>query len=103
MSRATLPHRRPNTTRTLELNGHRIHLTIGFDPLDRPREMFARLEKPGSDLDLLLDDIGVLVSVALQHGATPADLAHSMGRLSTGERASILGHLIDALAAEVAA
>lgn len=100
MSRATLPTRRPNATRTLEINGHRIHLTIGFNSLAEPREVFARLEKPGSDLDLLLDDIGVLISLTLQHGAGTAALAHSMGRLSSGERASILGHLVDAVAAE---
>ena len=92
-----------NFTTWMENNIDALNEAIGFDLTGRPRETFARLEKTGSDLDLLLDDIGVLISLALQHGASPADLAHSMGRVSSGERSSILGHLVDALAAEVAA
>ena len=100
MSRTALPHRRPCATRSLEIGGQVAHLTVGFDPAGQPKECFARLRKPGSDLDQLLDDVAVLVSIALQSGVTPAELAHSMARLGSGGRASLVGHVIDALVSE---
>ena len=46
-------------------------------------------------MDLLLDDACVALSLLLQHGVRPRDLAHSMGRLEEKAPASIIGALID--------
>lgn len=100
MPRERLPNRRPSETRTVEYHGTRFELTIGFRPgpgAPVPAEVFCRSAKPGSDLDQLLDDASVIVSLALQHGADPAAIGRSLGRLHD-QPASVLGAIADVLA-----
>ena len=97
MPRERLPNRRQSETVDLWHGGQRYHLTIGEYPDGRPAEVFLHGAKPGSDTDLLCDDIGVLVSRLLQHGDDPASLAAGIGRLGNGEAASIIGRVADIL------
>ena len=53
----------------------------------------------GSTLDALLADACVVVSCLIQHGVEPQDLAASMGRLGNAEPASIIGAVVDLVAA----
>jgi hypothetical protein len=53
----------------------------------------------GSNLDALLTDACVVVSCLIQHGAEPRDLAASMGRLGNAEPASVIGAVLDLVAA----
>ncbi len=103
MPRERLPDRRQAETLDLWHGGRRYHLTIGEFPDGRPGEIFLHGAKPGSDTDLLCDDIGVLISRLLQYGDDPASLASSMGRLGDGTTAaSLVGAVVDVLAAPVA-
>jgi hypothetical protein len=79
MARARLPDRRPALTREIEHAGHRFSVTIGFDLAGRPREVFAGGSKIGTDLGHMIADHCVVVSLALQHGCTTAELEKSMG------------------------
>ena len=79
MARVRLPDRRPALTREIEHAGHRFSVTIGFDLTGRPREVFAGGAKIGTDLGQLIADHCVVVSLALQHGCTSAELEKSMG------------------------
>ncbi len=72
MPRERLPDRRQAETVDLWHGGRRYHLTVGKYPDGRPGEIFLHGAKPGSDTDLLCDDIGVLISRLLQHGDSPA-------------------------------
>ena len=55
--------------------------------------------KSGSELDGLLDDSAILISMLLQHGVEPAALANTMGRLGDGTSpASVIGAIVDLLA-----
>ena len=54
-------------------------------------------------LDALLADACVVVSCLIQHGVEPSDLATSMGRLGNAEPASIIGAVVDLVAAANAA
>jgi hypothetical protein len=105
MTRERLPNRRPNETTTLVFGGLRFAVTIGFFPADgRPGEVFASGAKSGCDLDYLLDDACVALSLLLQHGVEPAALANSMGRVGDGVTpASLIGALADRLAERKAA
>ena len=105
MTRNRLPNRRPNETTTLVFGGMSFAVTIGFFPAnDRPGEVFASGAKSGCDLDYLLDDACVALSLLLQHGVQPAALAKSMGRSGDGVTpASIIGALADRLAEQEAA
>ena len=103
MPRERLPDRRQSETVNLWHGGRRYHLTIGEFPDGRPGEIFLHGAKPGSDTDLLCDDIGVLISRLLQYGDDPASLASGMGRLGDGTTAaSLVGAVVDVLAAPVA-
>lgn len=104
MIRRRLPNRRPSETTCIRwptVGGRRIHITAGFDPATgEVREAFLRGGgRVGSDTDLLLDDLAVLVSRLLQHGESPAEIARGLGRLPDGAPASIAGAVVDVLVA----
>ena len=102
MPRERLPDRRQSETVDLWHGGRRYHVTIGQYDDDRPGEVFLHGAKPGSDVDLLRDDIGVLMSRLLQYGDDPASLAAGIGRLGNGDPASIVGAIADVLATKAA-
>ena len=99
MTRTRLPDRRAAETVALEHNGTRFMVTIGFYPDGRPGEVFTHGIRTGSSLDALLADACVVVSCLIQHGVEPRDLAASMGRLGNAEPASIIGAVVDLVAA----
>lgn len=83
-----------------------FYLTIGFDPsTSKPCEVFyAEGFRSGSDLEFLVIDACIVISVALQHGIEPSAMAKSLSRRETpgGEMvdASILALILRALADE---
>lgn len=80
--RTRLPNRRPSTTDTITAGDQAVDATVGFDPASgRPAELFIAGSK--GDLALILDDVAVIISVALQHGLPAAALAKSVARLPT--------------------
>jgi hypothetical protein len=99
MTRVRLPDRRAAETIQLEHNGTRFMVTIGFYPDGRPGEVFTHGIRTGSSLDALLADACVVVSCLIQHGAEPREFAASMGRLGSAEPASIIGAVVDLVAA----
>jgi hypothetical protein len=99
MTRVRLPDRRFAETVALEHAGARFMVTIGFYPDGRPGEVFTHGARSGSTLDALLADACVVVSCLIQHGAEPRDLAASMGRLGNAEPASVIGGVVDLVAA----
>lgn len=96
-ARRRLPNRRPSANVDLTHAGIEFVVTIGYDRMARPAEIFCRARRPDSHADLIADDASVLLSLALQHGIAPGDLGHSIGR-TNGEPASIVGALVDLLA-----
>ena len=84
--RRRLPGRRPSLKQELQVGGQSFTVDIGFDPATGdPSEMFLNAGKEGSLLNALLADAAVVISVALQCGIEPADLAKSVGRLPEGQ------------------
>ena len=100
--RIPLPPRRPYETRKLTWAGHSVFVTIGYDETcTHAREIFYDGGyKSGSDMEALVSDLCIALSVMLQHeGVTAAGLARSMStafELHTGKEkpASILGLLL---------
>jgi hypothetical protein len=99
MTRKRLPDRRPAETIALDYDGTRYMVTIGFYPDGRPGEVFTHGARSGSAMDALLADACVVVSCLMQHGAEPGDLSASMGRLGNATPASIIGAVVDVVAA----
>jgi hypothetical protein len=99
MSRIRLPQRRAAETVEIEHGGQRFTVTTGFYPDGRPGEVFTHGIQTGSTLDALLADTCVLISLLMQHGVDAREFAPSMGRLGGSEPASIIGAVIDLIAA----
>ncbi len=106
MTRQRLPDRRPSATRVIRWVGSDDNLTeyavtVGFFLDGRPGEVFCSAGKVGSTMRTTLEDACVVVSLALQHGVTPAQLVHSMARVpvsvTTSRPASIVGAIAEAL------
>lgn len=78
-ARQTPPPRRMHTVRRISLAGTTLHLGIGCDmATGEPREVFITGGKEGSDVQLLVQHVATLISMALQHGAAPETLARAM-------------------------
>ena len=102
--RRRLTNRRPAITTRIEAAGIAAHATVGFDVMaGAAREVFLRPTgggKTGSALDLLLDDVAVVISVALQHGVPVTALSKSTGSTPEGAPASIVGAALDLVVGE---
>lgn len=103
--RRRLPDRRPSETHTLR---HRhedgrvtaFQVTIGYAPDDpmRPLELFYDAGfRSGADLEFLVQDAAVLMSLLLQHGVAPETLARSLSSTGDGAPGSLIGTLVAAL------
>jgi hypothetical protein len=79
MDRKRLPTRRPNETVKVEINSMTYFLTLGYDPdTGRICEVFGSARKASSDLDYLVADACVVISIALQSGVEASDMLRSM-------------------------
>jgi len=74
-----------------------IHVTVGFYPDGALGEVFVDIAKSGADIASVVRDAGVVISLALQHGITVADLQHAVSRDSSGAAVSILGAIVDCI------
>lgn len=100
MSRRRLPNRRLSKTFELMHRDLRHHVSIGYysDTL-KAGEVFARGPKAGSMMEAVLSDACTLMSLLLQYGASPEEIARAMAR-NMGPPATILGAIADLLAAQ---
>jgi len=77
--RQKLDNRRLNVTRLLKMTNQKYHVSFGIEPETyRIGEVFIRGSKIGSDMDILLDDATVILSLALQYGVPLDQLIHSL-------------------------
>jgi len=103
MTRERLPSRRAAETIQIEHGGQRFTVTVGYYPDGRAGEVFTHGMRTGSTLDALLADACVLMSVLMQLGIEAREIASSMGRLGSSEPASVIGAVLDLIAAGSAA
>jgi len=99
MSRRILPQRRRAETFTVVHWNQAFAVTVGFYPDGTVGEVFIESRKTGGDVEAIARDSAVVVSLALQHGAAVEAIAHAITRSSNGAPSSILGAVVDALAA----
>ena len=107
MTRTRLPHRRPALTIDTAWQGHPLTVTVGMMPNGTPGEVFAQTAHGGQMQDAIADAC-VLISIALQHGVQPADLAKSLGRvphwangIETDAPASPVGTILEVIEGEM--
>ena len=105
MSREPLPTRRPSVLRHVDWEGHHLTVAASYYPATGDiGEVFADTDKGGQMHDTL-SDACTLISIALQHGITVAELSKSMAEapdLMRGKGntlpASPIGAILNALA-----
>ncbi|MBV7408174.1 hypothetical protein [Maritimibacter sp. DP1N21-5] len=109
MTRTRIAPRRPAVTRDVEWstgNGSQFFsLTLGYDPeTGQLAEVFySDGQRVGSQLQHEISDGCVLISLLLQHGATPAEIGRSLSRvpvMGTDQPASVIGAIAKTLAEE---
>ena len=66
--RARLPYRRLQATEAVAWRGREWLLSVGFDRSGAVREAFVKGLKAGSEMDAIMDDACVLLSLLLQAG-----------------------------------
>ena len=77
--RTVLPNRRPGCTTEIIHEGHSYIVTFGFDKVGRVREVFLRQNKTGSDIDSMMSDACIAISLLLQHGMDIHGLVAAFG------------------------
>jgi hypothetical protein len=73
-------------------------MQIGCFPDGALGEIFLDAAKQNSGLDAFAADAAILVSLLLQHGATPAEIGHALRCPPDGTAASLIGAVVDRLA-----
>src|SRR5262245_57560260 len=96
-ARRRLPHRRGAVALDIEHADHRYRMHLGYFPDGAVGEVFVDPAKQNSMLDAFAADAAILVSLLLQHGATPAELGHALRRAPDGSAASLVGVVVDRL------
>lgn len=97
MSRRILPQRRSAETFQLRFWNQPVSVTVGYYDDDTPGEIFIDAGKTGQHVQSTARDAAVVLSLALQHGATVDTIQHALTRLGDGSPASILGIVVDRL------
>ena len=103
--REALPGRRRCESFTLPWGGlARPHfVTVGFYPDGRPGEVFITGGKSGEAIESIARDGAVMLSMALQHGATIETIAHAITRDGQDQPQTIVGAIVDMMAKEQSA
>jgi hypothetical protein len=70
-------------------------MQVGCFPDGALAEIFLNTTKQSSDLDAFAADIGILLSLLLQVGVTPAEIGHALRRAPDGTAASLIGAVVD--------
>ena len=96
--RRRLPQRRGAVAVEIEHAGHRFRMQVGSFCDGAPSEVFLDAGSENLSLDAFAADTAILLSLLLQHGATPAEIGHALRRSPTGSAACLVGAVVDRLA-----
>jgi hypothetical protein len=100
MTRIRPSNRRLGETLAVEFAQLRYAVTVGYlSDHKSPIEIFVSAEKTASAIEPLARDAAILMSFAMQFGASVADLRAAVSRGDRGEPASLVGAVLDAVAA----
>lgn len=101
MTRSPLPQRRPHEAFSFHHWQRKFTAGIGRAWVNGPvREVWINTGKTGEQSETLARDSAVILSIALQCGATIDMLRHAITRDLDGKASGPIGALLDMLAAE---
>jgi hypothetical protein len=94
--RARLPNRREHEVFDFEHGGFVFSAGVGRFADGRLAEIFINSSgKTGTAIDVTARDSAIVASIALQHGATPAELRHALSRNGDGRAGGPLAAALD--------
>jgi hypothetical protein len=93
--RNRLPNRRPAESFELQVEGLRYTATVGRFPDGKIGELFLSNRKSDSSADTAARDCGILLSLALQHGADLETIRRALSRDSQGRANGPAGAALD--------
>lgn len=93
--RQKLPDRRYCETFEFPHGGVNYTASYGRDEQGQIKELFLSGGKAGSMVEAVTCDASTAISIALQHGISPAELAHSAVRNPDGSPASPIAVVLD--------
>jgi hypothetical protein len=100
MNRARLPNRRPCEIFEIEFRQRRYSILIGRFSDGSVAEAFVEPHKVASDGAEDSRDVGIIVSIALQHGVPLDAMRSAVSRVEQARPSSLTGYLLDLIAAE---
>ena len=95
MTRQRLPNRRFNETFEFQHAGVNFTASYGRDDGGKIKELFLSGGKAGSVIEAMMSDASTSISIALESGVKPHEMAHSMVRNPAGQPASPIGVGLD--------
>jgi hypothetical protein len=87
LRRTYLANRRINCSEAIAFSGVALLVALGFDASGVAREIFVEGLRQGSDLEVMVDDAVILISMLLQHGYRVDELFAKLMRADTGTAA----------------
>ncbi len=102
MNREVLPNRRRCETFDFDWEGFKRNyaVTVGYYPDGRPGELFITGAKSGEQIEAIVRDGAVSISIALQYGAKITTLAGAITRDAHDNPQTLIGAILDKLAGE---
>lgn len=98
--RKALARRRYSENGSFQHLGINYRMQVGFHDDASIGEVFLGMEKAaGTPMDVNARDIGILISLLLQHGLSPKDMAKSITRDENNEAEGLAGAVLEMLAA----
>jgi|SRR5262252_1010683 len=95
--RERLPDRRGCDTRYMWVGRNEYAVTVGHYANGAVGEIFVSGAKTGSDMDAVLRDAAILLSLGLQHGVPVDTMRGAITREENGLPSSIIGAVLDHL------
>jgi hypothetical protein len=95
MTRQRLPVRRLAIASEFWHRDQRYRGQIGLFPDGSIAELFLDSARPNSALDAFAADAAILISLLLQHGASPVEIGHALRRNPDGTPTSLIGEATD--------
>jgi hypothetical protein len=99
-ARRRLHDRRAAANFDIEVAGLKYKVTAGYFPDGSLAEIFLSSTRTSSQSDVMAHDLGVLVSLCLQHNCPAETIARALARNPNGSASGVIGAVLDLLAAD---
>lgn len=100
MGRERLPDRRGGETIKFRCWNMSFHATLGHYPDGRLGEVFLSAGKLTLDADIIAKEAAIILSFALQYGASVEEIRSAMPRQSDGAAQGPMGTLMDLIVSD---